>query len=110
MAILKDKLFSQIQSQFPEHIQARHPQLIEFAKEYYQFMESAQITLTSITDQDQILLETTSEGFLLFNQTDKNGRDEGDKVVNEESAGSEFRKGETITGADSGSTADSPTN
>ena len=60
MAILKDKLKSQIQSQFPEHIQARHPQLVEFTKEYYQFMESAQITLTSITDQDQILLETTS--------------------------------------------------
>ena len=105
MAILKDKLFSQIQSQFPEHIQARHPQLIEFTKEYYQFMESAQITLTSITDQDQILLETTSEGFLLFNQTDKNGRDEGDRIVDEESAGGEFQKGEIITGSTSGQTA-----
>ena len=68
-------------------------------------MESAQITLSSVTDYDQILLETTTEGFLLFNQTDKNGRDEGDKVVDEESAGSEFRKGETITGATSGQTA-----
>ena len=105
MAILKDKLKSQIQSQFPEHIQARHPQLVEFTKEYYQFMESAQITLTSITDQDQILLETTSEGFLLFNQTDKNGRDEGDRIVDEESAGGEFQKGEIITGSTSGQTA-----
>ena len=105
MAILKDKLKSQIQSQFPEHIQARNPQLVKFLEEYYQFMESAQITLSSVTDYDQILLETTTEGFLLFNQTDKNGRDEGDKVVDEESAGSEFRKGETITGATSGQTA-----
>ena len=105
MAILKDRLKSQIQSQFPEHIQARNPQLVSFVEEYYQFMESAQITLSSVTDYDQILLETTTEGFLLFNQTDKNGRDEGDKVVDEQSSGSEFRKGETITGATSGQTA-----
>ena len=105
MAILKDRLKSQIQSQFPEHIQARNPQLVSFVEEYYQFMESAQITLSSVTDYDQILLETTTEGFLLFNQTDKNGRDEGDKVVDEQSSGSEFRKGETITGASSGQTA-----
>lgn len=67
-------------------------------------MESGQITLSSLTDPDQILLETATEAFLVFNQTDKNGLDKLDKVVNEESAG-EFQKGETITGATSGQTA-----
>ena len=45
MAILKDRLKSQIQSQFPEHIQARHPQLVEFTKEGIEEIGNSAMTI-----------------------------------------------------------------
>jgi hypothetical protein len=68
-------------------------------------MEAAQITLSSVTASDQILLETASEGFLALDGTDDKSNNENDYILNEEGSVGEFTKGETITGSTSGQTA-----
>jgi hypothetical protein len=68
-------------------------------------MESAELQLDTITAIDQVLLETETAtiSHLLFDQTDIKGADKGSKVVQEENTfGSAFVKGETITGGTSG--------
>ena len=73
-------------------------------------MESAELNLESITDVDNILLETETDlnNFVLLDRTDAFGLDAGDKVVAEENtfAGS-FAKNEVITGSTSGATCNS---
>jgi len=105
MAKFTKKLSSLVSRQFPQHIQANNPLLVEFVKQYYRFMDSAQITLASVTASDQILLETSTESFLALNATDTKGNDENDYILNEEGSVGEFTKGETITGVTSGETA-----
>ena len=104
----KKKLSTLIKQQVPEFVLTDHPKFAEFLTSYYLFMESAELNLDTITDIDQILLETIgiSDSFVLLEQTDKNGRDKGNKLVNEENTfGGSFRKGEVITGSVSGATS-----
>ena len=71
-------------------------------------MESAELNLDTFTDIDQILLETetSTESYVLLDQTNKNGLDAGSKVVDEQNTfGGSFQKGETITGTTSGATS-----
>jgi hypothetical protein len=71
-------------------------------------MESAELNLDTFTAIDQILLETvgTTDSFVLLNQTNKNGLDANNKLVNEENTfGGSFTKGEIITGSTSGATS-----
>ena len=66
------------------------------------------LQLDTITAIDQVLLETETAtiSHLLFDQTDATGADKGSRVVQEENTfGSAFVKGETITGGTSGATA-----
>ena len=105
MAKFNKKLSPLVNRQLPQHIQANNPLLAEFLKQYYVYMESAQITLSSVTASDQILLETASEGFLALDGTDEKGNNENDYLLNEEGSVGEFTKGETITGSTSGQTA-----
>jgi len=105
MAKFTKKLSPLVSRQFPQHIQANNPLLVEFVKQYYRFMDSAQITLSSVTASDQILLETGTENFLALDGTDEKGNNENDYILNEEGSVGEFSKDETITGATSGETA-----
>ncbi len=105
MAKFNKKLNPLISRQLPSHIQANNPLLVEFIKQYYVFMDSAKISLSSITASDQILLETASESFVALNGTDARSRNAGDYILNEETSVGEFVKGETITGQTSGETA-----
>ena len=105
MAKFNKKLSPLVNRQLPQHIQANNPLLAEFLKQYYVYMESAQITLSSVTASDQILLETASEGFLALDGTDDKSNNENDYLLNEEGSVGEFTKGETITGSTSGQTA-----
>ena len=105
MAKFTKKLSPLVSRQFPQHIQANNPLLVEFVQQYYRFMDSAQITLSIVTASDQILLETSKETFLALNATDEKGNDENDYILNEEGSIGEFTKGETITGVTSGETA-----
>jgi len=101
----KRKLSSLVKQQVPEYVLSDHPKFLEFLKAYYLFMESAELQLDTITAIDQVLLETETStvSYLLFDQTDIKGTDKGSKVVQEENTfGSAFVKGETITGGTSG--------
>ena len=103
----KKKLSTLIKQQVPEFVLEQHPKFTEFLTSYFLFMESAEITLQTFTSIDNILLETVgTDSYVLLNQTDKNGLDAGDKVVDEQNtfAGS-FQKGEVITGSTSGATS-----
>ena len=105
MAKFTKKINTLVSRQFPEHIQANNPLLVEFIKQYYRFMDSAQITLSSVTASDQILLETATESFLALDGTDTKRSNENDYILNEEGSVGEFSKDEIITGQTSGETA-----
>ena len=68
-------------------------------------MDSAQITLSSVTASDQILLEAATGGFVALDATNEFGKDEGDYILSEQTSVGEFTKGETITGGTSKQTS-----
>ena len=105
MAKFTKKISNIVSRQFPHHIQANHPLLVEFVKQYYVFMDSAQITLSSVTASDQIILEAATGGFVALDGTNEFGANAGDYILNEQTSVGEFTKGETVTGATSGQTA-----
>jgi len=105
MAKFDKKISNLVSRQLPAHIQANHPLLVEFVKQYYVFMDSAQITLSSVSASDQIILEAATGGFVALNATNEFGKDAGDYILSEQESIGEFTKGETITGATSGQTA-----
>ena len=82
----KRKLSTLVKQQVPEFVLSDHPKFTEFLSSYFLFMESAELNLESITDIDNIILEsqTTSTNFVLLDRTDSFGLDAGDKVVAEE--------------------------
>ena len=104
----KRKLSSLVKQQVPQFVLEDHPKFTEFLSSYFLFMESAELNLEDITDTDNILLETegTVNSYVLLNQTNKNGLDAGNQIVNEstEFSGS-FLKNEVITGSTSGATS-----
>ena len=83
----KKKLSTLIKQQVPQFVLEDHPKFTEFLTSYFLFMESAELNLDTFTDIDQIILETESTvnfSHVLLEQTDKNGLDAGDKIVQEE--------------------------
>ena len=104
----KKKLSNLVKRQLPEFVLEEHPKFAEFVKSYYLFLESAEITLSSFTEVDNILLEgeSVTSSFVLLDRTDVFSLDAGDKLVNEElSFSGTLQKGEVITGATSGATS-----
>ena len=104
----KNKLSSLVKQQAPDFVVEQHPKFLEFIKQYFIFMESAELTLTDIDTKDVIILETETDAvsYLLLDGTTDTGADKGFKVVDESNTiTSGYVKGETITGATSGATA-----
>ena len=104
----KKKLSTLVAQQVPEFVLTDHPKFTEFLSSYFLFMESAELNLDTFTAIDNILLEseTATDSYVLLNQTNKNGLDAGDKLVDEQNTfGGSFQKGETITGSTSGATS-----
>ena len=104
----KKKLSTLVKQQVPEFVLSEHPKFTEFLSSYFLFMESAELNLESITEIDNIVLEsqTTATNFVLLDRTDSFGLDAGDKIVAEENtAAGSFAKNEVITGSTSGATA-----
>ena len=99
------KISPQIDGQVPDYIQADHPIFVEFLRQYYRFLESAQIDIDGTVDQ--VLLETLSPNFLVLDSTDLFGSNATDKIVFESGSGTtgKFEIGETITGSTSKATA-----
>ena len=110
MALFNKKLSNLVKHQAPNFVLEDHPKFAEFVKLYYQFLESAEVTLKNISPSDGILLETetATENYLLLDGTHLQGitlLNSGDKVAAESTTTGKFTLGETITGADSGATA-----
>ena len=56
MATLKNKVSLQIETQVPDFVQAENPNFISFMKAYYEFMESAELKLTSLGSIDSMIM------------------------------------------------------
>ena len=91
---LTNKISSLIQTQLPEFIQADHPVFNQFVRTYFQFLESAEITVSEVNNY--LVQDTTSVNFIL---------DEDDEKVVLEDSEAKFTVGEIITGRNSGATA-----
>ena len=96
--LLDEKISSFIEDKFPEFVRNDHPVFVEFLRLYYQFMESAKITMIKVQTHDTLLLENLlTDNFLLL--------EDGTKIVGEDSVYGTFLKDETVTGLTSGAVA-----
>ena len=91
---LTNKISSLIESQLPEFIQADHPVFNQFVRTYFQFLESAELTVSEVNNY--LVQDTTSVNFVL---------DEDDEKIVLEDSDAKFIVGEIITGRNSGATA-----
>jgi len=91
------KISPLIEGQVPDFIQNDHPQFVEFLKQYYQFLEAAELTVDGIINN--VIQETTSVNYIW-------GEDET-RIVLEVGVGTtgKFIEGEIITGETSFATA-----
>ena len=111
MAKFNDKISTILNSQLPEFVVSDHPKFKDFLKVYYQLLESAELSFSSIQATDGILLqsETGQTANLVLNSSRKDTArtllDAGDKILLEESTYGKFTRGETITGQTSKATA-----
>ena len=114
MAKFTDKISTILSGQLPEFVVSEHPKFAEFLKVYYQLLESAELSVTSVKSTEGILLETETAqaNNLVLNASDlgtaRTSLDAGDKIIFEIYSGSEygkFERGETLTGQTSNATA-----
>ena len=112
MAKFTDKISNLINSQVPDFVVSDHPKFLEFVKSYFTFMESAEISVTSVQTTDGLQLESeinTDTSKLLLDasrlDTDRTQLDAGDKLILESSTYGKFTRGETITGQTSKATS-----
>ena len=110
MSTLKNKVSIQIDSQLPEFVQAENPNFIAFMKTYYEFMESAELKLTTLGSVDAILSEAqpvdaSRENFIILEDTNRYRPGETDKVLVQDTTYGAFVNGETIRGQTSQATA-----
>jgi len=107
MADFKDKISSIVKHQAPDFVLDDHPYFLEYVKEYYKFLESAEIVFSSVGDSDILQLETqtSTQNYLLLEGTNQQKDDSGDNILLEETTIGDFINGETVTGSTSGATA-----
>ena len=105
MATLKRKISIQSADQQPEFIKSDHPGFLEFLKAYYEFLESAELTLSSLGSRDFIINEEGIGQYILQQDENRYRTDVSNKIVAEDSTTGAFAEGETITGSTSKATA-----
>ena len=87
MAKFNDKISTILSSQLPEFVIEQHPKFAEFLKVYYQLLESAELSVTSVKSTEGILLETETAqaNNLVLNSsaigTARTLLDAGDKII-----------------------------
>ena len=67
MSTLKNKVSLQIENQLPDFVQSENPNFISFMKAYYEFMESAELKLTTLGSVDSVILENQPIGSTTLN-------------------------------------------
>ena len=63
MALFKEKISTLLKHQAPEFVLNDHPRFLEFVKQYYTFMESAKLSVTSVLTTDGIELESENSPY-----------------------------------------------
>ena len=107
MADFKDKISNIVKHQAPDFVLEDHPYFLEFVKEYYKFLESAEVVFSSVGESDILQLETqtATQNYLQLDGSNQQRDDSGDNVLLEETTIGDFINGETVTGSISGATA-----
>jgi len=91
---LLTKISPLVDGQLPDYARDEHPIFSKFLQYYYEYLEAAELTVTS--QVDNVLLEVESTAYVLDQ--------DGNQIVYEDSDG-KFSVGETITGQTSKATA-----
>ena len=96
---LVNKVSHQIETQLPDFVRSDHQLFASFVEDYFQFLESAKVTLDFTTDY--VILEPETKGYLLS----ENGilGAAVDRIVLESST--EYTPGEIVKGSRSGAEA-----
>lgn len=111
MAKFDNKISNLVNTQLPDFVVDDHPKFVEFLKTYFQFMESAELSVTSVESTDGITLENQTgvlNNLILDGGSlgaEKTQLDLGDKIILEDSSFGKFTYQETVTGATSKATA-----
>ena len=111
MAKFDNKISNLINTQLPDFVVDDHPKFVEFLKTYYQFMEAAELGVTSIQSTDGINLEnqTGVQNNLVLDGgslgAENTQLDLDDKIILEDSSFGKFTYRETITGQTSKATS-----
>ena len=111
MANFDNKISNLVNTQLPDFVVDDHPKFVEFLKTYFQFMEAAELSVTSIESTDGITLENqtgVANNLVLDGGSlgaEHTQLDLGDKIILEDSSFGKFTYQETVTGATSKATA-----
>jgi hypothetical protein len=111
MAKFDNKISNLIPTQLPDFVVDDHPKFVEFLKTYFQFMEAAELQVTSIQTTDGITLENqtgVANNLVLDGGSlgaEHTQLDLDDKIILEDSTYGKFTFKETITGQTSKATA-----
>ena len=110
MSTLKNKVSLQIENQLPDFVRSENPNFIAFMKAYYEFMESAELKLTTLGSIDSIMLEAqpvdaSSTNYVIFEDTNRYRTGEQNTILLEDTTTGAFVNAETITGGTSKATA-----
>ena len=87
----------------PDFVQAENPNFVSFMKAYYEFMESAELKLTTLGSIDSIILENQAVGVTTLNyvtlqDTNLYRPGQTNKVLTEDTTTGAFVNGEEIIG------------
>ena len=111
MATLKNKVSTLVENQLPDFVRSENPNFIGFMKAYYEFMESAELKLTTLGSVDSIISESQAVGattlnYIIFEDTNLYRSGEVDTILTEDTPAGAFVNLETIIGQTSKATAD----
>ena len=109
MSTLKNKVSVLVENQLPDFVRSENPNFIAFMKAYYEFMESAELKLTSLGSVDSIISESQAIGatvsnYIVFEDPVYRSA-ESNKILLQDTTAGAFVNGETITGGTSNATA-----
>ena len=89
MSTLKNKVSLQVEQQLPEFVRSENPNFIAFMKAYYEFLESAELVLTTLGSVDSIMLEAqpvdaSTTNFVLLEDTNRYRPGQQDTILQED--------------------------
>ena len=103
---LKEKISSLVGQQAPDFVKSDHSGFTDFLETYFVFLEAAELQLTNISEQDEILLESDNVASLQKLVYEDATDETGDTIILEENNFlSAFRNGEVVTGSTTGAQA-----